>query len=51
MAIVSAGIANQAQLDKIITKAIRKLGKQVVRVSYSFESDWSGDPSIYFRVV
>ena len=42
---------NQTQLDKAVVKAIRKLGKEVVRVKYSFGEDWTGDPAIFFRIV
>ena len=45
------GFVNQTQLDKAVTKAIRKLGKEVLRVKYSFGEDWTGEPSIYFRIV
>jgi hypothetical protein len=28
-----------------------KLRPQVVRIRYSFGSDWAGDPAVFFRVV
>ena len=46
-----AGVGNLAQLEKIVQKAIRKLGKDVVSVNYNFDEDSTGDPSIYFRIV
>jgi len=51
MAIVPTGFINAAQLESAIKKAIRKLGKDVVRVNYSVGTDWADDPAIYFRVV
>ena len=51
MAIVPAGLVNQAQLVKVADKAIRKLGKDVIRANYSFGEDHTGDPSMDFRIV
>ena len=48
---IPAGAVNQTQLDKAVAKAIRKLGKEVLRVTYSFGEDWTGEPSIYFKVL
>jgi hypothetical protein len=42
---------DRARLDREIAKAIRKLGKDVVRVRYDVDTDWSGDPCVNFRVV
>jgi len=49
--IVPTGFVNQAQLANVVTKAIRKLGKEAVRVNYSIGTDSSGEPSIVFRIV
>jgi hypothetical protein len=51
MPMVPSGFVNQAQLSNEITRAIRKLGKEVVRVNYSLGTDSSGEPSIFFRIV
>jgi hypothetical protein len=51
MPMVPSGFVNQAQLSNEITTAIRKLGKEVVRVNYSLGTDSSGEPSIFFRIV
>ena len=51
MPIVPSGFVNQAQLSTVIDKAIRKLGKEAVRLKYSFGADFSGEPSIFFRIV
>lgn len=51
MRIVPVGFINQSQLTKVIDKAIGKLGKDAVRVRYSFGEDSTGEPSLYFRIV
>jgi hypothetical protein len=48
---VPTGIVHQTQLAGEIAKAIRKLGKEVVRVSYSMGTDSTGELSIFFRIV
>lgn len=48
---VSSGFMNYTQLTSVVDKAIRKLGKEAVRVRYNFGEDSTGDPSIYFRIV
>jgi hypothetical protein len=42
---------NYTQLTSVVDKAIRKLGKEVVRVRYNIGEDHSGDPSMFFRIV
>jgi hypothetical protein len=49
--IVPSGFVNQTQVTGAVTRAIRKLGKEVVRVTYNLGADSSGEPSIFFRVV
>ena len=51
MAIVPAGLVQQAQLVKVVEKAVRKLGKDVIRANYAFGEDHTGDPSMDFRIV
>ena len=48
---VPTAFVHQAQLANEIVKAIRKLGKEVVRVSYSLGTDSTGEPSLFFRIV
>ena len=48
---VASGFVHQGQLDAEVLKAIRKLGKEVVRVKYNLDTDSTGDPSIFFRIV
>ena len=38
-------------LDAAFRDAIADLGPDVVRVRYSLDEDWTGDPSIFFRIV
>ncbi len=51
MPMVPTGIARQTDLASQIRKAIRKLGKDVVRVNYSFGSDSTGEDAIFFRLL
>jgi hypothetical protein len=51
MALVTTRPAKETRLQDEIAKAIRKLGKDVVRVNYSFDTDSTGDEAVYFRVV
>jgi hypothetical protein len=48
---VPTGLVHQSQLDNEIAKALRKLGKETVRVNYSLGTDSTGEPSIFFRIV
>ncbi len=51
MPTVPAGFVHQAELERQIARAIKKLGKDVVRVNHGFGTDSTGEPSIFFRVV
>jgi hypothetical protein len=51
MAIVPAGVVNQAELDKEIRRIFRKLGKDVVHATYRLGTDSTDDPAIFFRIV
>jgi hypothetical protein len=42
---------NLGEVDAGIKKAEKSLAPDVVRIRYNFAPDWSGDPSIFFRVV
>ena len=48
---VPAGLVHQGQLASRIAKAIRKLGKEVVRANYSIAEDSTGELAIYFRIL
>jgi hypothetical protein len=51
MPTIPAGFVHQSQLGGEIARAIKKLGKQAVRVNYSLGVDSTGEPSIFFRIV
>jgi hypothetical protein len=42
---------NPAQIAKALRRAERALAPDVVRIRYTLADDWTGDPSIYFKVV
>ncbi len=51
MAVSPAGLINQGQLDAEIKSAVSKLGPEAVQVFYNWAEDWTGEPSIFFRIV
>jgi hypothetical protein len=44
-------LVNQAKVDAAVERAAQSLAPDVVRIRYSFDDDWTGDPSIFFRVL
>jgi hypothetical protein len=42
---------NEAEIAASVKRAEAALTPDVVRIRYSFEDDWVGEPSIFFRVV
>jgi hypothetical protein len=46
-----SGWVNQAQIASSVKRAEAALAPDVVRIRYSFGNDWTGDPSIFFRIV
>lgn len=51
MAIVSKGLVDQQEIKDAVQRAADDLFPAVVRIRYDFGSDWTGDPSIFFRIV
>ena len=51
MPYIPTGFVNQTQLANAVAQAALKLGREVVRVRHSIETDTSGEPSIFFRIV
>jgi len=49
--IVSKGFVNQSQIASAVKRAARALAPDVVRIRYSLDGDWTGEPSVFFRVV
>jgi hypothetical protein len=41
----------ESQIDAAVKKAELALAPDVVHVRYSFDNDWTGDPSIFFKIV
>lgn len=42
---------NEAEIAASVKRAEAALAPDVVRIRYSFEDDWTGEPSIFFRIV
>lgn len=51
MPIVPRGLVDQAKIKAGIDRAKRALQPDVVRIMYSFAEDWTGQESLFFRVV
>lgn len=51
MAIVPSGFVKQGKVASDLAKVARKLAPDVVRIRHSIGTDWSGEPSIFFRIV
>jgi len=49
--IIPRAYAQPREFDRAVESAISKLGPDVVRVRYSFGNDWTGEPSVFFKVV
>lgn len=45
------GLVNQAKLAAAVKRAARALARDVVRIRYDLEDDWTGYPSIFFKIV
>jgi len=45
------GFIHQTQVEKAIRRAERFLAPEVVPIRYSFDDDWSGEPSVFFRIL
>jgi len=48
---IARAFAQRAQLDEAINQLRPALGPDVVRLRYTLENDWTGDPAIFFRVL
>jgi hypothetical protein len=49
--IVPNGYDNQAQIESGLERAAKALAPDVVRIRYNFGNDWTGDPSVFFKIV
>jgi hypothetical protein len=48
---IPRGVAQQGQLAAAITGVERMLGADVVRLRYAVETNWSGEPALFFKVL
>lgn len=48
---VPRGLVDQSKVKAGVQRAERALKPDVVRILYSYEEDWSGDLSLFFRVL
>lgn len=51
MPYVPTGFVNQQDIAAGVQRAVHALAPTVVRIRYDIGSDWTGDPSIFFRIV
>jgi hypothetical protein len=51
MAVYTSPLVHQPKIEKGLKKIVRALKPDVVRIRYSFEDNFMGEPSVYFRVV
>jgi hypothetical protein len=49
--IVPKVLINQSELNAAVRRAEESLAQSVVRIRYDLDSDWTGEPSIFFRIV
>ncbi len=48
---VPSGMVKEAEIDRRVKAVARKLAPDVVRIRYHIGSDWTGDSSIFFRIL
>lgn len=51
MAILPAGVVRQSQIAEHVAAIAEELARDVVRIRYSIDPDWSDDWAIFFRVL
>lgn len=44
-------LVNRQKIEADVQRAAQALAPAVVRIRYSFEDDWTGEPSIFFKVL
>ncbi len=49
--VLPRGMTQRNALDASIQEVIADLGPEVLRVRYTLDDDWSGDPAIFFRIL
>jgi len=48
---VPKGFVNQQEIEAAVQRAVHALAPGVVRIRYDIGADWTGEPSIFFRIV
>ena len=51
MPFVPKGFVDQQEIAAGVQRAANALAPIVVRIRYDFGPDWTGDPSIFFRII
>ena len=51
MPITQLGLVNENEIRDGVQRAEKALAPDVVRIRYTVKEDWSGDQSIFFRVL
>ncbi len=48
---VPSGVVKQPEIARRVDAIAQKLAPEVVRIRYNIDSDWSGEWSIFFRIL
>lgn len=51
MAIIASGLVNQRKITSAVERAAKALSADVVRIRFDLEDDWTGNPSLFFKIV
>lgn len=51
MPTVPGGLVDQAKIKAGLERARRALAPDVIRIMYSFTVDWTGEQSLFFRIL
>ncbi len=51
MPTIPIGFVREPEVDEAILRVQQALGPDVVRIRYSYDNDWSGEPSLFFRIL
>lgn len=51
VAVTSSRFVNEQRIDEGLRTAFSALESDVVRIRYSVDENWAGEPAVYFRVV
>jgi hypothetical protein len=48
---IPTGFVNQQEIEAAVQRAEQALAPTIVRIRSDLGADWTGDPSIFFRIV